>query len=1365
MSLKKRILSFFTAFLMIFGSTPFVFENASAAENSHEGALNADGEAFKPDASKKLDSNGDGTYTITLSVTGKAQSTTTTTKANALVVFDTSGSMGDRECLRYTGTGWGRRCAEYSTRLQVAKDAVNSLAEDLLSNNTEANPDMVELAFIDFSSNVNDKTSIITSYDTGSNNDAKNWINGRGATGGTNWEAALKAANEFSFDDEDQTYIIFVSDGNPTFRLTSHEATDDQRVWIGNSWNGHYETTDTDEFYYPSYSGGNDTLHDSRRHTDGTYGTGVGDHYGWNLSDAKTQATAITTAGKKFYAVGTFGDADNMNELGGEYYDATDSEKLNAAFSKIASQITNSLNLKDVEFDDGITTMTQVASSMVDGEPTGFTYTLNGNTVDKIGTVSLDNNNVAWEVGDLGNGDVATLSFIVWPKQEAYDLIADLDNGVKNYDDLTDDEKYQIEKTADGHYNLKTNTESPKLYYKTIETIDGVPGELSAEKYITIENPDPVPVNDLKVPLMKLWNDSLDNTQRLDKNNPIKEITLELTKTDVETDTTQTVAIKHDGETISEFKLTKDSTVDEQVSFEGESYDAWVYEHEIAIAPGEMISNSSDNYELLKGTGKFKEIDNYLILDEGYDYKFNEISGDYHFELENIIYHPMIIDGELKSVVIERDSSGKITELKIEDSVAIYAMNTLKGGINVSKVVYKNDSDKPYETNESFKVKITLEKDGEPYNYDYKVYTYSNVEHTGEANVSGHICSTGNENDNCGEVTNQSGIIEAEITPYDVIRVINVESGVKYKVEELDANSKLGYSPKTINYFLNDEEVEGENGFYTVFGNTASNAVVVNNYYTGALKISKTVTVESGNEKAAKAKTFNFTATIKDGEKTIKTETCELKHGESCEIKDLPAGATYEVSETEVEGFTMSSENETGTIEKEEEGEEPKTAAFTNTYKLSGSEATITVKKDFGNFWHTDLESGLADTFIFILKDSKGEVIGRKEVTETLKDSVKFIVPIEINEKIDENGKTFNFTITEDENFTRDGISRVENDEDIEVAIVAKDDGKGGITFEEAELSKDTIYNTYEATGSLTLQAKKVLEGREWLDSDKFSFELKNEDGETLDTAEVSMNDVEDEVADFSFEELEFTEADAGKTYTYTISETGTLPAGVENTTGDITVTVEISDNYDGTLTVTAEYSEENQTFINEYSTKATDAEDFVVKVSKEIVDDSEDQTVEDTEFAFIIKGLCEEFEDYSETIYITTEDLIGSGAFSGISFDEVGEYQFEVSEVNDEKEYFEYDTSTYVVTVVVEDDYETAQLYIASKTVDEEEKEEIDLDFENHYNEPGRGEVEEPEETETNPYTRDNISLFISLYIISLIGFIGAIVYAKKRI
>ena len=140
----------------------------------------------------------------------------------------------------------------------------------------------------------------------------------------------------------------------------------------------------------------------------------------------------------------------------------------------------------------------------------------------------------------LENGVTYTVSFKVWPKQEAYDLVADLNNGFTSYDDLTEAQKEQIVALTGGGYGLKTNTEA-NISYTQIETIttsvlpDGATqnpdgsyshdgftytqnadgtwtGTKETEGTGTFDSPDPMPLTNSKMMVTKTWNDSIDPT-------------------------------------------------------------------------------------------------------------------------------------------------------------------------------------------------------------------------------------------------------------------------------------------------------------------------------------------------------------------------------------------------------------------------------------------------------------------------------------------------------------------------------------------------------------------------------------------------------------------------------------------------------------------------------------------------------------------------------------------------------------------------------------------------------------------------------------------------------------------------------------
>ena len=417
-----------------------------------------------PVVKKTVTDNGYGTHKIKLELTGKVNTTHEVTKANVLVVLDLSGSMSYKTGGYYS-----------STRLEAAKSAVNSVAETLLGKNTKENPDLVEMGLITFSDtakirtfNRNFKTTTdISSFKSTVNNDDLY------AYGGTNWEAALAAAQSFNFDDKDKTYVIFVSDGNPTKRNTKL-----------------YQ----DDYYSP-------------------YGTGQEDAY--NVQDcydvAKDDARDIVKSGKDLYTIGCFGNVNRMKDLtdyayygtgnaNDKYYEASNPEALSDALDKIATAISNSLEQSNVKVTDGVTSLSTISANVA-GNLEGFIYKKNDQEWTDAPKAKIENNKVVWDlssVGSLENGTKYSVEFNVWPSQAAFDLVADLNNGKQTYDKLEEAKKKQLTKDNNGNYFLKTNTDLKTNFKYNDEDHQEEfdPGNSTME------------VQSSKISLVKLWDEN-----------------------------------------------------------------------------------------------------------------------------------------------------------------------------------------------------------------------------------------------------------------------------------------------------------------------------------------------------------------------------------------------------------------------------------------------------------------------------------------------------------------------------------------------------------------------------------------------------------------------------------------------------------------------------------------------------------------------------------------------------------------------------------------------------------------------------------------------------------------------------------------
>lgn len=437
-----------------------------------------------PAVEKIVTDNGDGTRKIKLELTGKVNTTHEVTKANVLVVLDLSGSMDYK-----AGT---------TTRLKAAKSAVNSVAETLLGKNGQngAPNDLVEMGLVTFGTKAETKLSKTTSVSTFTNT-----VNGlsaySGNYAGTNWEAALAAAKNFNFGDKDKTYVIFVSDGNPSFRNTY----------------GNYDYSYWNESYYyynyGVYGDGSDTN-----------ATNVQRAYEQSLDEARS----IVDSGRELYTIGCFGNVDRMQELtsfayngtdSGKYYSASDATQLSEALNEIATAISNSLGQSNVTVTDGVTSLSTISANVA-GDPEGFIYKKNEKEWLDAPQAKIENHKVVWDlssIGSLENGAKYSVEFDVWPSQDAFDLVADLNNGKQTYDNLDEATKEQLTKDNNGNSFLKTNTDLKTNFTYNNQDLE--------ENFDAGNNS--MEVLSSTISLEKLWENNLDNRSA-------EPVTLNLTK-------------------------------------------------------------------------------------------------------------------------------------------------------------------------------------------------------------------------------------------------------------------------------------------------------------------------------------------------------------------------------------------------------------------------------------------------------------------------------------------------------------------------------------------------------------------------------------------------------------------------------------------------------------------------------------------------------------------------------------------------------------------------------------------------------------------------------------------------------------------
>lgn len=417
---------------------------------------------------------------------------------------------------------------------------------------------------------------------------------------------------------------------------------------------------------------------------------------------------------------------------------------------------------------------------------------------------------------------------------------------------------------------------------------------------------------------------------------------------------------------------------------------------------------------------------------------------------------------------------------------------------------------------------------------------------------------------------------------------------------------------------------------------------------------------------------------------------------------------------------------------------------FTNEYKQQAQFSGITVQKtlngrdmaadEFSFSIHgvdkegavaaTEAEAHLADSDLSFTNAARADGVAcdmakmqgvkftQDDIGKTFAYEVREVVPAPADAKpgvtYDDSVHTLEITV---------GMS---GDADKHLTLTTKLDGKvvdsATVAFVNGYQAIPTSYDT--ATAGLN----KVLEGRDWIDSDSFTFELKALDGGPL-PKDAAGNDVTSATVTkanaegFGFGAITFTsdmvkaEPDHKRTFVYEVREV--VPAdghklpGIQYDGNVATIKVTVSDDGSGMLKASA--VAENVTFVNRYTAEIDYTAAGGLNVAKTLTgrDMAEGQ--------FTIKVTPgDEASAYALGLPLEGGEIAMPAAADGVQAvksalgeqhvvlrqSDVGKtYTYKVVEVVGEKvNGYTYDTTEYTVTVTVEDNPEKAALTV--KTV-----------------------------------------------------------------
>ena len=382
----------------------------------------------------------------------------------------------------------------------------------------------------------------------------------------------------------------------------------------------------------------------------------------------------------------------------------------------------------------------------------------------------------------------------------------------------------------------------------------------------------------------------------------------------------------------------------------------------------------------------------------------------------------------------------------------------------------------------------------------------------------------------------------------------------------------------------------------------------------GAVTLPGAATVSGAKDGVATGFAFDGMSFTKPGEYTFNVNETTWK-GEAVPATD-EKGMQFDRSTKTVK--VKVTDDHTGSLKAEVVNPQDE-VAFTNKYSTSSTYNGIQVEKTLTG---RDMKAGEFNFVIegkdpasaALLSDSDKRFTNPNDRAEGIADVMTKLSGHTFTQA--DNGKHFEFTVKEEipngavqdqatglwyveaTGLCYDGANHV-------VTIDVADDGNGVLTaatkVDDQETNVVSFANKYRAQNvsfdTANAQLNKILQGRDWLDSDSFDFTITaldgapmpKRDGNEVSSATVkSPNSKDGDSVSFDFGQIEFTSdmvKDAPghkRTFTYEVTENaGNLP-GIQYSDNKAVIEVTVSDNGQGKLVASA--TTQNGTFVNRYS-------------------------------------------------------------------------------------------------------------------------------------------------------------------------------------
>ena len=1136
---------------------------------------------------------------------------------------------------RYTGDLYhkvGRETGK--TRLDVAKEALNSLADQLIASSDST----VKLSLETFSDRGNTPSQY---YAGGQASDFKDAVNGLRADGGTNWVDALTKANAKANEDPNTpTYIIFLSDGEPTYG----------RDRWGTTGNG---TTYRDEYF-------NNAVDEANKRPSNV--AGLFTVYTGSEASEKMNSFAQKTTG-------------------GSAFDGTDSEKLNAAFANIIQTITKSAGYKDVKIVDKLSEY--VTGTAADGaiDPASVSYQKNGETWAEAPAASIgEDGTLSWDlssVGELEKGTTYKVTFKVKPSQAAYD--AAVNNGEAT--------------------ELPSNDGvGTKVFYKTFLKETGKDDQVSGEKSDGFNVPtflapvDTVTVKkewantngaelpgSVTVQLQKDGQDYGDPFQLTAVDGWTKEIIVpagvgQISWSVVETavdgyDTSYSEAVTGTGVlTVTNTHKTWPGTLSGAANLTvtknltGRDWadgDSFKFKLEQTAGDASAVT-MPDSTEL---TIDSKTADHKAAFG---DITFSA-AGEYEFTITELGQsHDGVTYDQTKSVVkvSVEEKDGKfvatVTEGANPTFTNTYAAKsvTLTSGVSVTKVLEGRD----WKDTDSFEFRIAP-KDNAP---------APSKGLAAEATKDARTASFGDFTfDKAGtyvyEVSEVKGSIRG--VSYDghtaTVTITVVDNGKG----QLVATPEVKNGTFTNTYKAGEVTLSGDTaikGEKTLTGHDMTSPfsfkLTADGDYGDAVKIAEGAdTASVSGAKDGKAEGFSFGAVT-----FTKAGTYEFSVTEQGQSHD---GYTYDDHASKVTVMVKDSGN--GQLAASVKYGDGDCCVFNNKY--TAESVTVNGADNFAFKKELTGRALTADEFSFTISSEDEGAPLPKQTTATNDENGNIV----FGDITFDKAGIYHYSIAEDTSKLPGGVTATTQGAK-QVIVTVKDNNEGKLVAEVAKPDDVTFENAYKPADTTIekLVTTKVVKASQdgvtapQLKGGEFSFTISSTNNGPLPELTTATNDKSGSIA---FGAIKFTEPGE---YRYTITEYGSMDGVTNDSPKNFTVTVK--DNGDGTMTATAS---DIPGFVNTYAVQPTDYSVTTdVSIAKKLVG----RALNAGEFKFqLLEG--------NEVVSEGTNDADGNVTFDAIRYTsaDLGEHAYKVREVAGEAGGVTYDKSEYDVKVNVTDNHD----------------------------------------------------------------------------